>query len=232
MTTKDEARPKRRVRIKAEYAAMLLPFIGTEFDPARLRGIHVHPHPEGGVVLVATNDRIMAVIYDGSGQANGSWICPIPAALSLSDTRHSISRLHFHGNIAHATRSDLPLDADFVDFTNPNHAGSYYAPPIDETFSRRWPEPFNDFRETGATVTLNPDLLEPFSLAAKLRGCAFSPQITIRTQGPFAAIMVEIHNIPEFLGAIMPLNIEKPNWSRPYWFTSLCAALPSEGGSK
>lgn len=72
---------ERKVTVSARaYAAAMLAQ-STEQTRYYLNGVCVEPAADGGVNLVATNGHIIIAIHDPEGEANGKWICPVPAQM-------------------------------------------------------------------------------------------------------------------------------------------------------
>lgn len=79
---------RRIVRFRSEYLPVLAHFAGKNDIRQFLNGVHVMPHPEGGVQLTATNGHVGVVVHDQEGMANGNYINRInPLVLSQARKR-------------------------------------------------------------------------------------------------------------------------------------------------
>lgn len=47
-----------------------------------LNALHIESHPQGGVLVVATDGHILGAVHDPTGRTNGKWCCPIPEELA------------------------------------------------------------------------------------------------------------------------------------------------------
>lgn len=73
---------KREVRVRAKHFAAAYVFASTEETRYYLNGVLVEPHPDGGVLLVATDGHRMVAIKDDEGETNGTWICAAPSEIT------------------------------------------------------------------------------------------------------------------------------------------------------
>ena len=120
----------RKVRFKASNAARLAPFIGTDETRYDLHGIYVEPYLHGAL-LVATNGKRFAMIYDETGETDGVWICQLPKPLAAACRKPHAADVHFLGQIGHVTEDGFARDAAVI---SQWHIATTYAPPIDCTF--------------------------------------------------------------------------------------------------
>lgn len=51
----------RNIKVSAKYVAMIAPFISKEATRYHLGGIHIMPHPKGGVLMTATDGHTLAI---------------------------------------------------------------------------------------------------------------------------------------------------------------------------
>ena len=120
----------RKVRFKAANAVRLLPFVGMEATRYYLHGICVERYLDG-VLLVATDGRRLAMIYDESGEADGTWICELPKALAAACRDACAGNLHFAGQLGHVTVPEFKGNPADI---GPRHIATVYAPPIEGLF--------------------------------------------------------------------------------------------------
>jgi len=201
----------RRVSVKAEYAAMLQPFASTEKHRYCLNGIYVAPHPDGGVLMVATNGHIMGVIRDKEGESNGPWICRIPrdVARAVNVQRRSkkrvaeiADRLLFTGTTAYVVNASFDIEAGDMSEIGPYHLIAAHAPPIDGTFPdyhKVLPTEIAD----GGCVALARHVLEPFLKIAAMR---MATGVDIHASGRTDPCVIFVPNTPEFFGVAMPFR--------------------------
>lgn len=81
MTT--TVKPKRSITLTARFVDIVALFrAGTDHGRAEpIHCVRVEPHPDGGVLILATNGHILGAIHDRDGLTNGIWNCPIPASV-------------------------------------------------------------------------------------------------------------------------------------------------------
>ena len=78
-------------RLRADYLQAASHCRSTETKRPYLKGVHVEPHPSGqGVLMVATNGQICAVLYDPYGYADREAIISMPwKSAGLATKPHS-----------------------------------------------------------------------------------------------------------------------------------------------
>lgn len=59
-----------------------------------LEGVHVQPHPSGGVLLAATNAHQLAVFYDANGATDAAHVLRITPGLVTACRARTASRVH------------------------------------------------------------------------------------------------------------------------------------------
>lgn len=223
---------KRFVKFKAEYAAMLAPFVSTEEARFYLQGIGVFPHKDDGVLLVATNGHTMGVIHDSDGETNGDWICPVtPLMLQAMkadmrsawdeddgeyqyDARGRIPHLlHFVGDVAYLTAAEFL--GKKVDRIGKHHVLADYAPAIDGTFPE-WRRVIPTELPAPAPVPFNAEYLAKFGRVARIRNHLAKPLVTLFNGEREGPAVVRVDGVPEFVGVLMPVRLEPfeplPDW--------------------
>ena len=197
----------RNVRIKAEYLRMLAPFISQEETRYYLNGVCIAPHPEVGVLAVATDGHCMGVVHDADGSADGEWICRVPrellAACTKQDKKISAAlEVHFTDEVAYVAHSRA--DGDFFPSEiGPLHVGAFYAPAIDGKFAD-WRRVVPKGKLRATPVTFNAKYLNHFARAALVRDRA--ARMTMFVGGKAGPAAVRFSEVPEFLGIIMPIR--------------------------
>lgn len=225
---------QRRVKFKAEYACMLAPFVSEDETRYYLHGIGVFPHHDKGVLLVATNGHIMGVVHDENGETNGDWICPLTEAMRRAiqpDMRTTFDE--DEGEYQYDARDIVPHWCDFigdvgyltdakcddVEDIGKHHACVDYAPAIDGTFPT-WRQVV-PYKPAGTRpIPFNGHYLSEFAKAASVRNPSWKDgYLTLFTGEANGPAIVRLHNIPEFLGVIMPVKedapSEIPDWLPP-----------------
>lgn len=206
----------RRVRFQSKYALALMGFVCRENFRYYLNGIHCEPHPTApGVLLVATDGHMLAVIHDETGETNGDWICHFPARLAaackVKAGKHGFGAadVHFIGRVGYVTTTEFrPQDGE--PWNDPAaigemHLATEYTPPIDGTFPD-WRKVWPDIEETGArSLAFNSTLLKAFTDAAKVLSHG-DACVTLVPGKEALPSVVRISSAPEFGGLIMPIR--------------------------
>src|SRR5882724_168719 len=71
-----------RAVIKAEYVRLIQPFISQEDFRYYLNGFAIEPHPNKGVVIVATDGHKLGAFHDESGACDSKMIGALPQSLA------------------------------------------------------------------------------------------------------------------------------------------------------
>ena len=66
-----------KTKFNIEYLPMLAAFVAKNDSRYFLKGFHVKPHPEKGVILTATDGHCLVTIHDEDGFSDGEYIYPI-----------------------------------------------------------------------------------------------------------------------------------------------------------
>ena len=170
----------------------------TEESRYYLCGVHVEPHPDGGVILVATNGHVMTVARDPDGTCDAEAIYPITKK-ALADLKGKADR----AVIADGMLTILDQCGGVL--------GMHVAAPIDGTFPewRRVLSEMSDNTETQAFVV---EYLDRLNQTAKTLG-ALIYTICHRST-PALVKYAEIH---EVFSAIMPCRSDGdsclPSWA-------------------
>lgn len=228
MTSPTDAR---RIRVDAKKFAAAWNFVSTEATRYYLNGVHIEPHVNGGVLMVATNGHTLAAIYDPEGESSGRYICPVPLRMVRSarkrqrgatSTLDTPKHLHFIGNAAHLIGDHGSANYD-PENIGPAHIETAYAPPIDGTFPD-WRRVVPKFIEStwkpspgGYLFTVNGDLVSKFSDSVRLIGRVKSAPLSfyLSEHGASGPIGVRSGDVPEFFGVLMPMrgdSAQHPHW--------------------
>lgn len=206
---------ERRVRVRAEYIAMLMPFVSTEPTRYYLNGIHIEPHPQGGALLVATNGHILGVVHDKDASVDAAWTCAIPKMIAQACTkkvREALDRPHsvdFIGRNVYVTTARFnPKDeerlGDPAELSD-QHLAAAFSPAIDGTYPDwRRVIAMADPSKACTAASFNSRYLDAFRDVARVRG---SESITTRLgDAGNCPTIVEVDAVPEFLGLLMPMR--------------------------
>ena len=196
---------KRHVRVRAKHFAAAYLFASTEETRYYLNGVLVEPHPDGGVLLVATDGHRMVAIRDEEGETNGSWICAAPREIMALCRKRAKQfgsapgHIHFVDTSAFVTAVSFCPDRDknqeWGDPTkiDKHHLGIAYAPAIDGTYPN-WRVVFrmSEPTETPSYTELNGEYLADFSRAAKILSGGMTSAINITLFDPKGPILVNV----------------------------------------
>ena len=218
--------PKRQIRIRAEYAAMLVPFISREETRYYLNGIHVEPHHKKGVLLIACDGHRMSIIHDADGETNGNWICPLPTLLRQvlrgrkPKASDNFGQLHFIDDAAYLTNEEFTGKAEKV---SAHHLLAIAAPAIDGEFPD-WRRVVPKTLPSGAAPWFNSDYLADFETITKRR---LVKTITIHAGDDSSPAVVLVAHFPEFIGVQMPIRGDAEK-IMPTWLDLTDIAAPAE----
>lgn len=216
----------RRISVCAKRFFAAWQFISDEETRYYLNGVYIEPHPDGGVIMTATDGHTLASVRDQTAyiEGTGGWICGLPkkpfhTSLKLKDA----GTLHFVGRSAYLTNMILGRDATLPNF-DPTiithvHMAIAYANPIDGTFPDwRRVIPTN-FAEQSERISVDMKLLERFKAAIlPLQDEKKAVGINIATPPDDASpIIIHADAVPDFFGVVMPRAHKSNNPRLPDW---------------
>jgi hypothetical protein len=211
------------VRIRAEYAKLIAPFIGT--DPGRyyLTGFYVQSHPSGGALIVATDGSSLGCFWDEFGEVAVPGIiglrkttlaaCADERTLIVEGDRASVYELwneETKAGILVAAQDGSVIAGEFPDWRRviPNLPARVEV----ASFAHRLIQKFKNIKTSGAK-------------SAALRVYASSSSD--------AAIVLTDRD--DFLGVIMPfqanISDQLPRWLPPYRGKTAWPKAPDAGGA-
>jgi hypothetical protein len=220
---------ERDVTISSKYIPILAGFMAKMDIRYYLNGIYVEPHPEKGVILVATDGHAMVIIHDEQGKTNGSYICALPekivAACSpkkLKDIYKCPQVLQFVGNAGYVMSS---READPRDISR-WHIHTSYCEIIDGKFPD-WKKSIPRVLHPADRIEVNSVHLNKITSAAKVSS-GFSP-VTVFTNGNIdsGAFVLRIDSMPELCAIVMPMRIDDRTAIQspvPEWLKSVLPA--------
>ncbi|MEL4294073.1 hypothetical protein [Shewanella xiamenensis] len=95
-----------KTKFNIEYLPMLAAFAAKDDPRYYLKGFHVKPHPEKGVILTATDGHCLVTIHDEDGFSDGDYIYPISKdLLKAANKKHlqSIQNIFINDGVAMLT---------------------------------------------------------------------------------------------------------------------------------
>ncbi|WP_435102275.1 hypothetical protein [Arhodomonas sp. AD133] len=212
----------RNVRVSAQYVPIAAEFMAKGDVLYCLNGFLVEPHPDGGVLIVATNSHVMAVIHDTDGFANGTWICEAPAGLVKAcrmrrkRPNERAEHLHLVGSVGYVTSADFPEGGDPTEI-GPCHLDVTHAPPIDGRFLD-WRKAIPAAVQPVSRISANSQYLRLAEEAAKAGGIPI-PHVNLFPSGEGGAYVMRVAHMPEFVALVMPMIEDDttaiPGWLRP-----------------
>lgn len=228
---------RREVRFKAEYAAMLAPFVATQALRPHLHGVFVTQHPKTGILLVATNGHEMAIVHDANGETNGDWICRVSKLLSAACRRkgrkpdEGAMFLHYVGDVAYVTSRGLNRDDGIwgdidVAEIGQHHLAIEHSPHIDGSFPD-WRRVVPTVEPENCAPAFNAQYLANFYDVAQMRN---QKAIRILAHSETGPVVVLVEGLPEFYGILMPMRAEGLSRARPVpdWMPELPQAEAAE----
>ena len=210
MAKTDEIAP--RLKVDAELFGMAYRFVAQDETRYYLNGVYIKPHPAGGVMMVATNGRIMGITYDREGEINGS-----PVIMPVPD--------YVRNNLDRGGTVIIEGDVGKVLDRNENTAALFEFAPIDGVFP--------DWRRLFPATMPEPQTIAGLSLNA-----GFDPKFRVKGQEtkvnlypteiskgtPTGPIIVTIDDV-DFIGLWMPCLFE-PMTGFPDWFERVMRPTP------
>ncbi|MFH1806867.1 MAG: hypothetical protein ABID63_18455 [Pseudomonadota bacterium] len=217
----------RRITVSAKHFLAAWLFISKEETRYYLNGVLIEPHPDGGVIMAATDGHALIAIRDRKARFEGdqSFICTIPKSFAAIMKGKGFRQIHFIGDTAYVTNeewADQNLDAeqDPAQITE-NHLAVAWAPPIDGIFPD-WRKVANWPKDSGKllrTSNLNGRLITRFADAtALIIGDKTSPALKIYTPDEHPGqkdkpwvmsanpTVIRAPLCPDLFGLIMPMH--------------------------
>lgn len=165
-----------KTKFNIEYLPMLAAFAAKQDPRYFLKGFHVKPHPEKGVILTATDGHCLVTIHDEDGFSDGEYIYPISKELVKAANKKalpSIQNIFINDGVAMLTSIYDILDTfttfealgieerkliTHIEFINANLGGRY--PNVGKLFKSRLSE--ENLTPT-STIGMNVNLLSRLS---------------------------------------------------------------------
>lgn len=201
-----------RAKFGAKYLQAMVPFIPKNDIRYYLNGLRVERAADKGrgVYLVATNGHQMAVVYDADGAIVGDdgrgVILRIPAEM-VSASRKRAMRSHSLMVIVSGSR--VSLNNDF----NLEHTDTeVYVMPGRPYIDGKYPDwrrvlPEFDKLKRGIAADVNIRYLDSFNrVSIAMGGDRYGSPAAFWQEEPHKAVLVQLVNVPEFLGIIMPMH--------------------------
>lgn len=225
--------PSTHAMFKARYLHALRLILDDCQEEQMIRkiGLLIEPHPEGGVLVIATNGSVLAALHDPDGFANTpfrallppafraacapppgitkysqgeSWVEPLPEWAQPSDVHILPIAVYLSPQMDHPNDEDTdgPMLAHALIETGNRWRIKDYR--IDES-------PLLDWRKVFSTpvqgppehISLNPRLMGMFDPLTELPGHE-GGSLRLSFTGAETPVIVSISNLPNFIGVIMP----------------------------
>ncbi len=220
----------RNIVVAAKYVAMLAPFISKSEIRYYLNGIHIEPHHEQGVLMVATDGHHMGIVHDKEGMSNDPWICSISANV-LKACRYQprrkgsvleqAAKVHFLENSAVVTNGKFAGDSP-LDTTAGILSGVMVmerAPAIDGTFPN-WRKILPKKRPGAAAhkpLAYNPGLMANFTHVFRAAGLLTGQPCVLFPGGSDEPTVARFEGVPEFFALLMPMHTKHDVVAIPAW---------------
>jgi hypothetical protein len=214
---------KREIKITAKYIPMLAEFMAKQDIRWYLNALQVEPHPDGGLLLIATDGHTMAIVHDKEGTTNGEWLCELPTKIiracakrgSKNDIFSKPKHLHFVGNVAHV----MSMEGD------PNEIGLMH---LETAFCKVVEGQYPNWRKVvpkevdqcGKT-TVNSEYLARLNRVSKIDNSLWSGGVSLFQQGSSGVILARPSMVPEMLVLIMPMRDEQIPSAIPEWLPQI-----------
>ncbi|MGI2095508.1 hypothetical protein [Shewanella glacialipiscicola] len=217
-----------KTKFKIEYLPMLAAFTAKDDVRDYLKGFHIKPHPEKGVVLTATDGHCLVTIHDEDGFSDGEYIYPITKELvKAANKKHSLplQNIMINDGVAMITSIYDIIDS-FTTFEalDPQHRKLIthieFISPLDALY----PNAANLFKsrfseensKPTSTIGMNVDLLSRLS---KLKHSKFQGAVLhISEKGALIAVM---GLKKEIVAVIMPMRMNEEDRALPADFVFL-----------
>jgi len=192
----------RKIKMSKKYLPIIAPFMGKNDVRRFLNGFFVEPHPQQGILIVATDGVVMAVVHDKEGSTNGQWICA-PSKELIADAKKKI------------------VDDEFIEFTKDRailDGRSFISEPVDSKYVD-YRKPLKDLPSTNgraSSMVVNLSYVRVLEPAIKASSSKYSG---VRFQGSKTGpCLAKINGLPEFFAVIMPMKVDiEPGL--PDWFS-------------
>jgi DNA polymerase-3 subunit beta len=234
--------------IPAQYAHLIAGFQSTEETRYYLDGFFVQPHPEKGVILVATDGHRMGIMHAESGIVELGGMDGDIWRLSKS-TLKTCADKHFDGMtrwlviggvaknwVATVVFSETAEEAEAVaenDLENHMMLNAGPAKLVDGTYPDwRRVIPSTDKFKPVAGASFNANILTPF---AKVAGTDSDGQknmhysLCLHTTGDSRSPMVVLTAREDFVGVLMPILSDRASYGKlPNWLEAKSKAKPAQ----
>lgn len=224
-----------KTKFNIEYLPMLAAFAAKNDPRYYLKGFHVKPHPEKGVILTATDGHCLVTIHDEDGFSDGEYIYPISKELvKAANKKHlpSIQNIFINDGVAMLTSICDIIDTfttfealDTLERKRITHIE--FISPIDS----RYPDAGKLFKsrlseenlKPTSTIGMNVNLLSRLS---KLNYCKINGAVLhISEKGSLVAVM---GLKKEIVAMIMPMTLDESERLPPADFVNYAGHQPAE----
>lgn len=178
-----------------------------------LNGVHVQPHPAGGVVIIATDGHTLAGIWDRTGHTSGPAVLRVsPELVRAASNRKAV---------------DLELSAGVLAVRQKigEALAPLYIQPGETTIDGRFPDwqrvlPSRELKPRAVTA-LSAAYVARMAKVAKLLAPKHGGMLrmlgqadTVEGNGP---AVLQLADVPDFFAIVMPMRCDDPAAGLPDW---------------
>lgn len=215
----------RRISVCAKRFYAAWQFISSEETRYYLNGVYIEPHPDGGVIMAASDGHVLAAVRDKTAHisGDGGWICSVPKGPFITALkRKSAGTLHFVDSSVYLTDAILGQDATDPEFDptiiTAQHNAIAYARPVDGTFPE-WRRLIPSAKADASTrIVLNGKHFDRFNKAVAALAEDGTPELSIAMPRDMQSpIVIQSGRAKDFFGLVMPMREQEKAEPNPEW---------------
>lgn len=194
--------------IKAQYAALIQPFISKEETRYYLNGFFVQKHPREGVFFLAAGDHLLGVFHDETGE------CKVPGIVKLSKTTIAACEDDDEGKLTLALDGDTATVYDCREPDTRKVVAAQESVVIDGTFPD-WRRVIPLMPNQFGPATFNFEFVKRFQKIRPSHSKTAQIRVVSRDAADPAIVFTGRR---DFLGVIMPMRGDAetfPSWLPP-----------------
>jgi hypothetical protein len=209
---------EREIKITAKYIPLLAEFVAKQ-DRYYINALKVEPHPDGGILLVATDGHTLMVVHDTEGTTNGEWLCALPTKIvqacakrgRKNDIFSKPKHLHFIGEVGYVMSGEGdPRQIGQL------HIETAYCKIIDAKFPdwrKAVPRKPKALNRTCVNITYLARLLK----LTKLGDYKYQEGVQLFQENSRGAVIVRPIGVPEMMVLVMPMYDDSIAQAIPSW---------------
>lgn len=182
---------------------MVSKFVSKEQTRYYLGGVQFEPHPDGGIIMIATDGRRLAAMHDAKGFIKGaaSAIIPVDGHLNIALGRPKAVEFHQRGHVSYVVQVGN-ID-DSIEEIGACHLYTAYNKPVDGTFPD-WRRVVPKETTLGSikSICFNQRYVQDFVKILGKGGCGVEAFFTDEN----SPTLFRCSKYPEFLGVLMPMS--------------------------